>query len=241
MSCLADYRSVDSTMPIPVSCGGCGKRFSAPDRGAGKKVPCPACKSIISIPAVVDDAEEDDYRLADLPPPAAAPSTKLPVPASDSGRSTLPTAQPRPGTLPPMPGAAESAPKRAWVPPTAKLNAHLAATLALVPGAGHDSAGRIHCCSGSSGGSARHGDHRAAARRLRRKRATASDGDGLPAESLEQMSVDALFAALPGHKLPGAFLGSQLADALAVCVCRRRGIHGFWFCWPPTNRPSRCT
>ena len=38
-------------MPIPVLCPGCKIRFNVSDKFAGKKGPCPKCKTIITIPA----------------------------------------------------------------------------------------------------------------------------------------------------------------------------------------------
>lgn len=37
-------------MPIPVVCPGCKKRFSVSDKFAGKKGPCPQCKTVIQVP-----------------------------------------------------------------------------------------------------------------------------------------------------------------------------------------------
>lgn len=37
-------------MPIPVVCPGCKKRFSVSDKFAGKKGPCPHCKTVIQVP-----------------------------------------------------------------------------------------------------------------------------------------------------------------------------------------------
>ncbi len=37
-------------MPIPVVCPGCQKRFNVSDKFAGKKGPCPQCKTVIQVP-----------------------------------------------------------------------------------------------------------------------------------------------------------------------------------------------
>jgi len=42
-------------MPIPVVCPGCKKRFTVSDKHAGKKGPCPQCKTVIQVP---EKAEE---------------------------------------------------------------------------------------------------------------------------------------------------------------------------------------
>lgn len=39
-------------MPIPFSCAGCKKAFKAPDHLAGKKVSCPSCKVVGTVPAM---------------------------------------------------------------------------------------------------------------------------------------------------------------------------------------------
>jgi RsiW-degrading membrane proteinase PrsW (M82 family) len=131
-------------MPIPVACSGCGKRFQAPDRGAGKRVPCPACKTTIEIPKpILPEEEDEDYRLAEeeprapapaimwnaMPPPSPAPPTS-PVAAPRSAppaapRVALPAAAiPNPPGFAPPPsvvstneGVLANAPS-GWVPPT---------------------------------------------------------------------------------------------------------------------------
>ena len=42
-------------MPISVVCRGCHKRFSVSDKFAGKKGPCPQCKTVIEIPKAEDE------------------------------------------------------------------------------------------------------------------------------------------------------------------------------------------
>jgi cation transport ATPase len=42
-------------MPINIVCPGCKKRFSVNDKFAGKKGPCPKCKTEIEIPAAEDE------------------------------------------------------------------------------------------------------------------------------------------------------------------------------------------
>ena len=133
-------------MPIPVACSGCGKRFQAPDRGAGKKVPCPACKTTIAIPLpILPEEEEEDYQLAEEEPRAAAPAimwNAMPPPSTQAQRPATPIVAPQPippalprvaipaapapappGFAPPAPAvsATESALANApsgWVPPT---------------------------------------------------------------------------------------------------------------------------
>jgi hypothetical protein len=38
-------------MPIPVICGSCGTKLKAPDSAAGRKVKCPKCGTLASVPA----------------------------------------------------------------------------------------------------------------------------------------------------------------------------------------------
>jgi RsiW-degrading membrane proteinase PrsW (M82 family) len=232
-------------MPIPVLCGGCGKRFKAPDRGAGKKVPCPACQTVISIPAAaVVEEEEDEYRLADEPlaaPARAAPSSS----AIAAGREKIGTAS---SGAPlhvqgggPAAAAALSHPTgllaatKGWVPPTRSStpawlrHLHWCLALAMIPlavsifvpskpigeriaqadGLPHDDRAAPPAGEGEPGAAAQ-----------------PAPGGGEPAaseavpldEALQPMSVDDLFAALPGHKLPGALLarGSHLHWVLAL-------------------------
>src|SRR5688572_18954450 len=42
-------------MPIPVICPGCKAAFQVSDKFAGKKGPCPKCKTVITIPDVAPD------------------------------------------------------------------------------------------------------------------------------------------------------------------------------------------
>jgi len=44
-------------MAISITCE-CGKRLSVRDEMAGKRVKCPACMSVVPVPAVADEAEE---------------------------------------------------------------------------------------------------------------------------------------------------------------------------------------
>ena len=38
-------------MPVPVTCSGCSTRFRVPDKAAGKRIKCPKCQNVISVPA----------------------------------------------------------------------------------------------------------------------------------------------------------------------------------------------
>jgi predicted RNA-binding Zn-ribbon protein involved in translation (DUF1610 family) len=45
-------------MPINMNCPSCNKTLSAPDTAAGKKAKCPACGQIMTVPEVIQEAEE---------------------------------------------------------------------------------------------------------------------------------------------------------------------------------------
>lgn len=60
-------------MPISVQCPGCGKSLHGKDELAGKRVKCPKCGQIISIPAILSSAPEATLTIpSPLPAPAAA-------------------------------------------------------------------------------------------------------------------------------------------------------------------------
>jgi hypothetical protein len=46
-------------MPIPLTCG-CGRSFHLKDELAGKKIRCPECRRVLSVPAPAQDAAEDE-------------------------------------------------------------------------------------------------------------------------------------------------------------------------------------
>ena len=57
-------------MPINVTCTGCHKRFTVPDKFAGQRGPCPSCKTVILIPkpedeVVIHGGEADQVKGAD--------------------------------------------------------------------------------------------------------------------------------------------------------------------------------
>jgi hypothetical protein len=61
---------LDMNVPIPITCD-CGKRFRVKDESAGRKVRCPACKSVLTVPAP-NNAEDEalDVLLREDAPPA---------------------------------------------------------------------------------------------------------------------------------------------------------------------------
>ncbi len=54
-------------MPIALSCHTCGKQLKAKDESAGKKIKCPGCATVLSVPALEEPAEAPPP-----PPPSAA-------------------------------------------------------------------------------------------------------------------------------------------------------------------------
>ena len=67
-------------MPISLSCQ-CGKALRVKDEFAGKKVRCPGCKEVMSIPLPEPEASPDDEALNMLLADDQAPATAAPKPA----------------------------------------------------------------------------------------------------------------------------------------------------------------
>jgi RsiW-degrading membrane proteinase PrsW (M82 family) len=113
-------------MPISIECPACGRRLKANDALAGRRLPCPSCRSEVEVPAPAS-AEETAAALlleSDAAAPAAPPPeyTPMPVPAAPAPAS-------RPGpvaikTLPPL---------RSNEPPAWLRHLHWALALALIP------------------------------------------------------------------------------------------------------------
>jgi RsiW-degrading membrane proteinase PrsW (M82 family) len=136
-------------MPISVACDGCGKRFKAPDHGAGKQVPCPACKSIIKIPAAADEDEEDiEYRLQDVRPTSMAPmklpatttkSLNVPSSATSTTRSVPAVEMPSRPSPNQVATGGNAVAKKAWVPttrssaPSWQRHLHWCLAFAMIP------------------------------------------------------------------------------------------------------------
>jgi hypothetical protein len=63
-------------MLLELSCTACGKQLSVSDKLAGRKIKCPACEAVLTVPQAVED---DAYQLAEsAPPPKPRPSKKGP-------------------------------------------------------------------------------------------------------------------------------------------------------------------
>ncbi len=210
-------------MPIPVVCAGCGKRFKAPDKGAGKKVPCPACRATIAIPELLRPEEDDDYRLEDLPPPP--PAVKIPTPPPPQ-----PAVKPKPAptkqqlaqqaaeTL----AASGSPAAKAWVPPTKSStpnwlrHLHWCLALAMIPLAisvvvpdSTEVSDAAEASPDSAAAADSPGEPPASEPPAdSTEPPTSEDTELTPQEQeiLEDMDPDDLLRLLPGNKLPGAFL-----------------------------------
>ncbi|MBM4038839.1 MAG: hypothetical protein FJ290_10020 [Planctomycetes bacterium] len=77
-------------MPIPVTCGGCGKAFHVGDEWAGRVGKCPGCGALITVSVPVIEVAE--------PPSAAAPVAEqpaLPPPPPRAGMYSGPPPPPR--------------------------------------------------------------------------------------------------------------------------------------------------
>jgi hypothetical protein len=76
-------------MPVPLDCSGCGRAMTVKDAFAGKRVKCPGCQAVLTVPRPGDDAEDAAFAMLaqpeaeDEPPPAprqAAPEPPPPPP-----------------------------------------------------------------------------------------------------------------------------------------------------------------
>lgn len=120
-------------MPISLQCPACGRRLKANDALAGRRLPCPACKTEIEVPAAppVEDAAAalllagDEPADSAPPPPAPAPAPEpKPVPATPIAR--------RGPVKPPTPVAALP-PLKSAEPPLWLRHLHWLLMLALIP------------------------------------------------------------------------------------------------------------
>jgi RsiW-degrading membrane proteinase PrsW (M82 family) len=184
-------------MPIPVVCNGCGGRFSAPERGAGRKVPCPNCQAAILIPAAPPAAPPKP-----IPPPAARATWKPP---------TLLAASPAPTPAGQPP---------AWVPPTKSStpawlrHLHWCLALAMIPLAisifGPDEspqelAERV-LRSLAEANPQETAEPQTPPSQSPTASSSAPEEDADSLAMLEQMSLDDLMELLPRRKLQGALL-----------------------------------
>jgi|GEM_PF-6883671 len=67
-------------MPIRLTCSACNKPMQAPDTAAGKRVKCPNCQAVVSVPAAAPAAPPPSARPAAPPVPPPAPQAAVPPP-----------------------------------------------------------------------------------------------------------------------------------------------------------------
>lgn len=85
-----------SAAPIQLACTGCPKRLRVAGSAAGRKVRCPACQTVLTVPLPLDD---EDIPVAEVA--EAAPAAPPPAAASDpfdffSGEPAAPAGDPVP-------------------------------------------------------------------------------------------------------------------------------------------------
>ncbi|MBV9126061.1 MAG: hypothetical protein JO112_22130, partial [Planctomycetes bacterium] len=78
-------------MPILTTCPGCGTQLKAPDHLAGKKVKCPRCSSLATVPLPEEPAPTEEEDLA-----AALPEEPEPAPSARRARAERDRAAPPP-------------------------------------------------------------------------------------------------------------------------------------------------
>lgn len=179
-------------MPISLTCASCGKRLKANDPLVGRTVPCPACGAKL----VIQAAEEDAAAMLLDEAPAVEPSpAPVPTTAAEPRRPTL--AAPRPIKQPTPRPEIHAVPLTTKEPPLWLRHLHWLLVLSLIPLAlslltsqqAGDFVQRLNETI----------DQLPADSQLRADQAVAEliDGKG---------SLEKLFAALPEHKLKGAWL-----------------------------------
>jgi hypothetical protein len=78
-------------MPIRLTCSACSKPMQAPDTAAGKRVKCPNCQAVVSVPsasAAPAAPPPAPPRAAPPPVPPSAPKAALPAPAAPAPAQT---------------------------------------------------------------------------------------------------------------------------------------------------------
>lgn len=48
-------------MAIPLECTGCGKKLKVKDESAGKRIKCPECQAVLTVPKPESSGDEDDF------------------------------------------------------------------------------------------------------------------------------------------------------------------------------------
>ena len=203
-------------MALSVQCPACGTGHKAPERAAGRILPCLVCKTLMTVPTArpIDPAEillrDDDAPLPIVPTPAVAEPHSLPPP-------------PKPRKKPKTVDVASLPPLTSDDPPFWRRHLHWLLVLALLPlvvtllGGFQETSpsDRINKWLEQLQESPDEKDHIVRDRiinEIKRLKQT---------NPSEQVSVDDVIPILPDQKLPGAFLshtslGHWLIAALAT-------------------------
>lgn len=80
-------------MPIAVPCA-CGKSLSARGELAGKRVRCPACQAVLTVPKPDSEEAAVEFLLAEGPPPTPTPAAKRNPPAEPDERDSYSASPP---------------------------------------------------------------------------------------------------------------------------------------------------
>lgn len=88
-------------MPIRLTCSACTKPMQAPDSAAGKRVKCPNCQAVVSVPAAAPAAPA-------APPPAPQRAAPPPVPPPAPKAAPAPPAPAPPAPAPAAPAPAQT-------------------------------------------------------------------------------------------------------------------------------------
>jgi hypothetical protein len=75
---------LDDAMPITISCP-CGKKLRVADEHAGKRVKCPACQAVSTVPAPESEPEPEFEIIEPAPKPVARAIAKPRVDDDDEG------------------------------------------------------------------------------------------------------------------------------------------------------------
>src|SRR5690242_1123702 len=114
-------------MPISVRCTACGTGHQAPNRAAGKAVPCLKCHSLMVVPVPEESSADEQLQDEVAAPDAAEHSLPVEEPPSTPGSS------PRPRKRSWTPDVASLPPLTSNEPPFWRRHLHWVLVLALIP------------------------------------------------------------------------------------------------------------
>ena len=98
-------------MPIPLTCGTCGKKLQVGDQYAGRKVACPGCKTVLTAPGAPSAPASPGAALAAKAPAAPTPAAKAPAAASKPAAPLAAKAVVKPAAPPPVPASPPPVPE----------------------------------------------------------------------------------------------------------------------------------